>query len=50
MSIHDFEKPSLTTDIVLLRVLESESPDNRRNSDYELQILMVNMFQIYQNM
>ena len=41
MSIHDFEKPSLTTDIVLLRVLESESPDNRRNSDYELQILMV---------
>ena len=41
LSIHDFEKPSLTTDIVLLRVFEIASDNIRRNSDVELQVLMV---------
>ena len=41
MSIHDFEKPSLTTDIVLLRVADKESENKRKNSEKELQVLLI---------
>lgn len=41
MSIHDFEKPSLTTDIVLLRVADKVSDNKRKNSEKELQVLLI---------
>ena len=41
MSIHDFEKPSLTTDIVLLRVADKVSENKRKNSEKELQVLLI---------
>lgn len=41
MSIHDFEKPSLTTDIVLLRVSDKVSDNKRKNSEKELQVLLI---------
>ena len=42
MSIELYEKPNLTTDMVLFRVNESENKDKRRNSDKELQVLLIN--------
>lgn len=41
MSIKDYERPSLTTDMVLFRVHEIESENSRRNSIKELQVLLV---------
>ncbi len=41
MSIELYEKPNLTTDMVLFRVNENENEDTRRNSDKELQVLML---------
>lgn len=41
MSIKDYEKPHLTTDIVLFRISENENKNTRRNSDKELQVLVV---------
>lgn len=41
MSIKDFDRPSLTTDMVLFRVLENENPNNRKTSDKSLQVLLI---------
>lgn len=41
MSIELYEKPNLTTDMVLFRVNENDNNDTRRNSDKELQVLMI---------
>lgn len=41
MSIKDYEKPSVTTDIVLFRVSETENVNKRRNSNKTLQVLLL---------
>lgn len=41
MALTDYKQPSLTTDIVLLRVNNYESEDSRRNTMKELQIKLV---------
>ena len=41
MSLMDYERPSLTTDIVLIRVNETDSGNMRRSSNKQLQVLLV---------
>lgn len=41
MSISDYEKPNVTTDMVLFRVHDVENENTRRNSEKELQVLLV---------
>ena len=41
LSLNDYEKPSVTTDIILFRVANKESENTRRNAMKELQVLLV---------
>ena len=41
MSLMDYERPSLTTDIVLMRIDERQSKNNRKNNEKCLQVLLV---------
>ena len=41
MSLKDYERPSLTTDMVLMRVNETDSGNNRKSSNKALQVLLV---------
>jgi 8-oxo-dGTP diphosphatase len=41
MSLKDYERPSLTTDMVLFRVREAESANNRKNTSKVLQVLLI---------
>ena len=41
MSLMDYERPSLTTDIVLMRIDDKVSTDNRRNNQKTLQVLLI---------
>ena len=41
MSLKDYERPSLTTDMVLMRVNETDSGNNRKSSNKTLQVLLV---------
>jgi 8-oxo-dGTP diphosphatase len=41
MSLKDYERPSLTTDIVLFRIRDLGSTDNRKNNNKRLEVLMV---------
>ena len=40
MSLMDYERPSLTTDIVLMRIDERQSKNNRKNNEKCLQVLL----------
>ena len=42
MSLLDYERPSLTTDLVLFRVIEEEALDIRKNDTKKLQVLLIN--------
>jgi 8-oxo-dGTP diphosphatase len=41
MSINEYARPSITTDIVLLRVMEIETAISRKKSDKYLQVLLI---------
>lgn len=41
MSLMDYERPSLTTDIALFRIKETASENNRRESGKSLQVLLI---------
>lgn len=41
MSLLDYERPSLTTDIVLMRIDDTISANNRRNNKKTLQVLLI---------
>ena len=42
MSLNDYERPSLTTDIVLFRVKDLDSENSRKYAEKELQVLLIN--------
>ena len=42
MSLLNYERPSLTTDLVLFRVIEEEPISNRKNDKKKLQVLLIN--------
>lgn len=41
MSLKDYERPSLTTDMVLFRINETDSGNNRKNTNKVLQVLLI---------
>ncbi len=41
MSLKDYERPSLTTDMVLFRVKDADCVDTRKYADKELQVLLI---------
>lgn len=41
MSLLDYERPSLTTDMVLFRVKDADCVDTRKYADKELQVLLI---------
>ena len=41
MSLMDYERPSLTTDMVLMRVVETDSGNMRKGSNKNLQVLLI---------
>jgi ADP-ribose pyrophosphatase YjhB (NUDIX family) len=41
MSLRDYERPSLTTDMVLFRINETESDNMRKGSNKKLQVLLI---------
>jgi 8-oxo-dGTP diphosphatase len=41
MTLKDYERPSLTTDMVMFRIREDESPNNRKNTSKVLQVLLI---------
>ena len=41
MSLLDYERPSLTTDIVLMRINDTVSDNNRRNNKKTLEVLLI---------
>lgn len=41
MSLLDYERPSLTTDVVVMRIQNTENENNRKNATKKLQILLI---------
>jgi ADP-ribose pyrophosphatase YjhB (NUDIX family) len=41
MSLRDYERPSLTTDIVLMRISETVNKNNRKNNSKHLEVLLI---------